>query len=53
LLERLFGEERRRLKVVPNGFGEKLVLGADAGDVVAAASAARLALDRQRWDEEV
>jgi hypothetical protein len=22
----LFGEERRRLKVVPNGFGEKLVL---------------------------
>ena len=26
LLERLFGEERRRLKIVPNGFGEKPVL---------------------------
>jgi putative transposase len=23
LLERLFGEERRRLKIIPNGFGEK------------------------------
>jgi putative transposase len=26
LLERLFGEERRRLKVIPNAFGEKPVL---------------------------
>lgn len=26
LLERLFGEERRRLKIIPNGFGEKPVL---------------------------
>jgi putative transposase len=26
LLERLFVEERRRLKIIPNGFGEKLVL---------------------------
>jgi putative transposase len=26
LLERLFGEERRRLKIVPNAFGEKPVL---------------------------
>jgi hypothetical protein len=25
LLERLFVEERRRLKIVPNGFGEKPV----------------------------
>jgi transposase-like protein len=23
LIERLFGEERRRLKIVPNAFGEK------------------------------
>jgi putative transposase len=26
LLERMFGEERRRLKIIPNGFGEKPVL---------------------------
>ena len=26
LLERLFVEERRRLKIIPNGFGEKAVL---------------------------
>ena len=26
LLERLFLEERRRLKIIPNGFGEKPVL---------------------------
>ena len=26
LIERLFGEERRRLKIVPNAFGEKPVL---------------------------
>jgi putative transposase len=26
LIERLFGEERRRLKIVPNAFGEKSVL---------------------------
>ncbi len=26
LLERLFGEERRRLKIIPNAFGEKAVL---------------------------
>jgi putative transposase len=26
LLERLFAEERRRLKIIPNGFGEKAVL---------------------------
>ena len=26
LLERLFVEERRRLKIIPNGFGEKPVL---------------------------
>ena len=26
LLERLFGEERRRLKVIPNTWGEKAVL---------------------------
>ena len=26
LLERLFGEERRRLKVIPNAWGEKAVL---------------------------
>ena len=26
LLERLFGEERRRLKVVPHAFGERPVL---------------------------
>ena len=29
LLERLFVEERRRLKIIPNGFGEKPVLEAD------------------------
>jgi len=26
LLERLFVEERRRLKIIPNGFGEKPIL---------------------------
>jgi transposase-like protein len=26
MLERLFGEERRRTKVIPHGFGERAVL---------------------------
>jgi len=37
LLERLFGEERRRLKIIPNGFGEKPVLKLMFGALVRAA----------------
>src|SRR5215204_1740503 len=40
LLERLFVEERRRLKIIPNGFGEKPVLKLMFGALVRAA---------QRW----
>src|SRR3954465_14321478 len=36
-LERLFGEERRRLKIIPNGFGEKPVLKLMFGALVRAA----------------
>jgi putative transposase len=37
LLERLFVEERRRLKIIPNGFGEKPVLKLMFGTLVRAA----------------
>jgi putative transposase len=37
LLERLFGEERRRLKIIPNGFGEKPVLKLMFGALIRAA----------------
>jgi putative transposase len=37
LLERLFVEERRRLKIIPNGFGEKAVLKLMFGALVRAA----------------
>ena len=37
LLERLFAEERRRLKIVPNGFGEKPVLKLMFGALIRAA----------------
>ena len=37
LLERLFGEERWRLKIVPNGFGEKPVLKLMFGALIRAA----------------
>ncbi len=37
LLERLFVEERRRLKIIPNGFGEKPVLKLLFGALIRAA----------------
>ena len=37
LLERLFVEERRRLKIIPNGFGEKPVLKIMFGALIRAA----------------
>jgi putative transposase len=37
LLERLFVEERRRLKIIPNGFGEKPVLKLMFGGLIRAA----------------
>jgi transposase-like protein len=37
LLERLFLEERRRLKIIPNGFGEKPVLKLMFGALIRAA----------------
>ena len=37
LLERLFGEERRRLKIIPNAFGEKAVLKLMFGAMIRAA----------------
>jgi len=37
LLERLFVEERRRLKIIPNGFGEKAVLKLIFGALIRAA----------------
>jgi putative transposase len=37
LLERLFVEERRRLKIIPNGFGEKPVLKPMFGTLIRAA----------------
>ena len=37
LLERLFVEERRRLKIIPNGFGEKPVLKLMFGALIRAA----------------
>ena len=37
LLERLFVEERRRLKIIPNGFGEKPVLKVMFGALIRAA----------------
>ncbi len=37
LLERLFGQERRRLKIVPNGLGEKPVLELMFGALIRAA----------------
>jgi transposase-like protein len=40
LLERLFVEERRRLKIIPNGFGEKPVLKLMFGALVR---------DAERW----
>ena len=36
LLERLFVEERRRLKIIPNGFGEKPVLNLMFGALIRA-----------------
>ena len=47
LLERLFVEERRRLKIIPNGFGEKAVLKLMFGALVRAAVAG-VALQRVR-----
>jgi hypothetical protein len=37
LLERLFVEERRRLKIIPNGFGEKPVMKLMFGALIRAA----------------
>ena len=37
LLERLFLEERRRLKIIPNAFGEKAVLKLMFGAIIRAA----------------
>ena len=37
MLERLFVEERRRLKIIPNGFGEKPVLKLMFGALIRAA----------------
>ena len=37
LLERLFGEERRRLKIIPNAFGERAVLKLMFGALIRAA----------------
>ena len=37
LLERLFVEERRRLKIIPNGFGEKPILKLMFGALIRAA----------------
>ena len=37
LIERLFGEERRRMKIVPNAFGEKPVLKLMFGALIRAA----------------
>jgi transposase-like protein len=34
LLERLFVEERRRLKIIPNGFGEKPILKLMFGELI-------------------
>ena len=44
LLERLFVEERRRLKIIPNGFGEKPVLKLMFGALIRAAERCRPAL---------
>ena len=63
LLERLFGEERRRLKIIPNGFGEKPVLKLMFGALIRAAERWRglrltefelrqLAMLRKELDEE-
>ena len=41
LIERLFGEERRRLKIVPNAFGEKPVLKLMFGALIRAAESWR------------
>ena len=42
LLERLFVEERRRLKIIPNGFGEKPVLKLMFGALIRAAERSRV-----------
>jgi transposase-like protein len=63
LLERLFVEERRRLKIIPNGFGEKPVLKLMFGALIRAAERWRglrftefelrqLAVVRKELDEE-
>ena len=63
LLERLFVEERRRLKIIPNGFGEKPVLKLMFGALIRAAERWRglrfsefelrqLAAVRKELDEE-
>ena len=41
LIERLFGEERRRMKIVPNAFGEKPVLKLMFGALIRAAESWR------------
>jgi len=41
LMERLLGEERRRLKIVPNAFGEKPVLKLTFGALIRAAESWR------------
>ncbi len=62
-LERLFVEERRRLKIIPNGFGEKPVLKLMFGALIRAAERwrglrftefelRRLAAVRKELDEE-
>jgi transposase-like protein len=43
LIERLFVEERRRLKIIPNGFGEKPVLKLMFGALIRAADLWRCA----------
>ena len=49
LLERLFVEERRRLKIIPNGFGEKPVLKLMFGALVRAAERWRGLRAAERW----
>ena len=41
LLERLFVEERRRLKIIPNGFGEKPIIKLMFGELIRAAERGR------------
>jgi len=52
LLERLFVEERRRLKIIPNAFGEKAVLKLMFGAMTRAAERRQMAALRQELDQD-